>query len=146
MKSKEPLIRENIDKIKEWISEKLPLREIAKRLEIKQSTLVKNLNKCGIYYQGQQNWAKGKKLSKKTVFDYIGKDAKYIYSSKLRNLLIKDGVKENKCERCGRSEWEGGPIPLELHHIDKNRYNNCIENLKILCSNCHMQIHEYSNV
>ena len=56
-----------------------------------------------------------------------------------------DGVKEKKCESCGLDEWMGKPIPLELHHIDENRFNNKLENLKILCSNCHMQEHNYSN-
>lgn len=40
----------------------------------------------------------------------------------------------------------GKPIPLELHHKDCNHYNNNMDNLIILCSNCHMQSHNYSNV
>lgn len=55
-----------------------------------------------------------------------------------RKRLIEDGIKEEKCERCGLSEWMGQPIPLELHHIDFNHYNNDLSNLQILCSNCHM--------
>ena len=40
----------------------------------------------------------------------------------------------------------GKPIPLELHHKDLNHYNNDINNLQILCSNCHMQEHNYCNI
>ena len=58
-------------------------------------------------------------------------------SSKLRNRLIKEGLKELKCEKCNRTEWEGEPIPLQLHHKNGNHYDNRIENLAILCSNCH---------
>ena len=39
----------------------------------------------------------------------------------------------------------GQSIPLELHHIDFNHYNNSLDNLQILCSNCHMQVHGYNN-
>jgi 5-methylcytosine-specific restriction endonuclease McrA len=76
--------------------------------------------------------------------DYINSN-KFIPASRLRRKLIEDGVKENKCERCGNSEWMGEPIPLELHHINGNHYDNRLENLQILCSNCHMQVHGYSN-
>lgn len=58
-------------------------------------------------------------------------------SSRLKKRLIKEGVKENKCENCELNEWMGGKIPLELHHMDGNHYNNLLNNLKILCPNCH---------
>jgi len=62
-----------------------------------------------------------------------------------RQRLIEEQIKEAKCEICGLSEWMGRPIPLELHHIDFNHYNNNLDNLQILCSNCHMQAHNYNN-
>lgn len=41
------------------------------------------------------------------------------------------------CESCKLSEWLTKPIPLELEHIDGNRMNDNIDNLKLLCCNCH---------
>jgi hypothetical protein len=41
------------------------------------------------------------------------------------------------CSRCNRSEWEGVPIPIELEHIDGNSENNAINNVCLLCPNCH---------
>lgn len=68
----------------------------------------------------------------------------YDYSSnKLRKRLISEGLKEHKCECCGLTEWLGEPIPLELDHIDGDHYNNLIENLKILCPNCHAKTPTY---
>ena len=61
----------------------------------------------------------------------------FINSSKLRNKLIEEGVKEDKCEICGLSEWLGEHIPLELDHIDSNHENNNLVNLQIICPNCH---------
>ena len=44
-----------------------------------------------------------------------------------------------KCECCGLSEWLSEPIKLEVHHIDGNHLNNEIDNLMLLCPNCHAQ-------
>lgn len=51
--------------------------------------------------------------------------------------LIKDGIKEDKCELCGITYWQGKHLPLELHHKDRNHFNNNLDNLQILCPNCH---------
>ena len=66
-----------------------------------------------------------------------------IASSKLRDRLFRSGIKERKCECCGITEWNGKPAPLELHHIDGNHGNNSLENLQILCPNCHAQTENY---
>lgn len=60
-----------------------------------------------------------------------------ISSHKLKNLLIRDGYKNKLCESCGIDNWLGEPVVLELDHINNNHYDNRIENLKILCPNCH---------
>lgn len=64
--------------------------------------------------------------------------------SKLRDRLIKEGIKEYKCEECGLTEWNNKPIPLQLHHINGNRRDNRLENLQILCPNCHAQTDNHS--
>jgi Zn finger protein HypA/HybF involved in hydrogenase expression len=57
---------------------------------------------------------------------------------KLKNRLIREGLKLAKCEECGWAEKSfDGRLPLELHHIDGNSHNNCLDNLQILCPNCH---------
>lgn len=63
----------------------------------------------------------------------------YYQTYKLKNKLFKFGIKEKICEKCGLSEWNGLPIPLELHHKDGNSHNHKLENLEILCLNCHAQ-------
>ena len=64
-------------------------------------------------------------------------------SFKLKNRLFNENLKERRCECCGNTEWMGKPIALELHHIDGDNTNNKIENLQILCPNCHAQTNTY---
>lgn len=66
-------------------------------------------------------------------------------SSHAKNLLFKLGIKENKCECCGITEWLGKEIICELHHINGDKTDNRIENLIILCPNCHSQTDNYRN-
>jgi hypothetical protein len=109
---------------------------ICKFLKCKPETLDSYLKKFGITYEGNKG-LKNKKIATNriSVHDYIKKDV--VVCSKLRKLLIRDGIKEKKCEMCGISEWLGSELPLELHHIDGNRFNNEFYNLQILCPNCH---------
>jgi 5-methylcytosine-specific restriction endonuclease McrA len=53
--------------------------------------------------------------------------------------LLGAGLKENRCETCGISEWRDEPLSLELHHRNGERHDNRLENLAILCPNCHSQ-------
>ena len=46
-------------------------------------------------------------------------------------------LRGRKCERCGTTEWLGQPINLEIHHIDGNHSNNELDNIQLLCPNCH---------
>lgn len=62
---------------------------------------------------------------------------------RLKNRLLKDGVKKSICENCCRTKWYKQPIPLELHHIDGCKTNNELSNLKLLCPNCHALTDNY---
>jgi predicted RNA-binding Zn-ribbon protein involved in translation (DUF1610 family) len=48
---------------------------------------------------------------------------------------------DHKCNRCG---YDKVVEILQVHHIDENRENNQIENLEILCPNCHEENHHYN--
>lgn len=65
-------------------------------------------------------------------------------SDTLKYRLVKEGLKQWKCEKCGNEgTWEGGELVLELHHINGNHYDNRLENLQILCPNCHSQTNNF---
>jgi DNA-binding CsgD family transcriptional regulator len=64
-----------------------------------------------------------------------------VYRSRfnLKLRLVKAGLKQKFCEICGIASWNGRRISLALHHINGDRYDNRIENLQLLCPNCHSQ-------
>lgn len=55
----------------------------------------------------------------------------------LKPHLIK--LRGHQCEKCKNQIWLELPIPLEVHHIDGDRTNNKLENLELVCCNCHAQ-------
>lgn len=62
----------------------------------------------------------------------------------LKRRLLNSGLKKNNCEGCGIPPlWESKKLVFQLHHIDGNRENNNLENLKILCPNCHSQTENF---
>ena len=62
---------------------------------------------------------------------------------KLKNRLLKAGIIENTCAICGVKKWNQKDINLELDHIDGNRVNHLLSNLRLLCPNCHSQTDTY---
>ncbi|WP_420033873.1 HNH endonuclease [Streptomyces sp. cg28] len=59
-----------------------------------------------------------------------------IHGIRLRRELLRLGVPE-RCTMCGRTEWRGEPIALEVDHLSGEWWDNRPENLRLLCPNCH---------
>ncbi len=133
--------------ILKWVAEGWSFTEMYKELGCSRDALHYFLKTRKIEYKGNQS-RKGRKIDpkRKTALQLIDgiENGLSIGNSTLRDRLIQDKLKEYKCEVCGANEWFGKPIPLELHHKDFNHHNSKLENLQILCPNCHAYIHKYN--
>ena len=74
--------------------------------------------------------------------EILVKDSDY-QSYKLKNRLLKAGIKEHRCEMCNITEWLGKEAPLELDHVNGDRRDNRLLNLRVLCPNCHATTSTY---
>ncbi|MFD7510589.1 HNH endonuclease signature motif containing protein [Streptomyces sp. NPDC059853] len=69
--------------------------------------------------------------------------ARRIPGARLRRAMLRAGV-EDRCSGCGIPPWwRGQPLRLEVDHRDGDRSNNCPENLRLLCPNCHAATDTY---
>ena len=83
-----------------------------------------------------QGWSKGKILGpSRPIIDYF--NGVGIASHTLRLRLLKEKIFKHQCSSCGRKTWLKRPVPLELDHINGDRENNSLGNLRLLCPNCH---------
>lgn len=57
--------------------------------------------------------------------------------SHLKQRLIKAELKEDRCEQCGLTHWAGTRLSMQLHHVNGGGLDNRLENLQLLCPNCH---------
>lgn len=129
-------ILERKQDILQWMAENQSKAFICRQLKCKPDTLNLYLKKMNIQYTGNQG-GKGIKTDNKykTAIEYS--QGSNVKSYVLKQKLVRDGLKEDKCEICGISIWNGVKLPLELHHKDGNHFNNDFSNLQILCPNCH---------
>lgn len=140
MKKWEKYTKEELSKI---VKESYSYREVAKKIGYQENggtgqaeakKIVEKYNFDVSHFTGQ-NWNKNRVNTEKYQYGIALKRGQA-----LRDLTILRG---HQCEECGLTEWKQQPIPLEVHHIDGDHLNSRMENLMLLCPNCHALTENY---
>jgi hypothetical protein len=134
-------MRTDIDDAKEDIILKLTSgisrAQICVEYKVKYDTLKLRLDTWGISTKNQQRKGLPHYEGRKKPSEYLIQDSKDS-SHRIKLRLWRDKLKPEECEICGwHMKSKDGRLPLELHHINGNHWDNRIENLLILCPNCH---------
>jgi len=102
---------------------------------------IKNLRLDSSHLLGQ-GWSRGQKRPHRRAIpleDVLVANSTYLNSGSLKRRLIAAGLKQPECEECGLRDWRSQPLSLQLDHINGDHTDNRLENLRILCPNCHAQ-------
>lgn len=142
-----------IDELKDAVNKNLSIAGVCRTLNIRPiggnyktlKGLFKENNIDTSHFTGQR-WNKGIKTgssSRLKLEDILVENSTYCNNVKLKERLIESGLKKYVCECCNNSEWLGKPISLEIHHINGINTDNRLQNIQLLCPNCHSQTDHY---
>lgn len=142
------------EQLREAIKNSLSIAEVCRKLNIRPvggnyKTIKFQLKKWKIdksHFTGQA-WNVGKRYKnfskKRLLSEILIINSPHRNTNTLRRRLIIEGFKNHECEKCQLKEWNNKPIPLELNHINGINDDNRIENLEIICPNCHAQTNNF---
>jgi hypothetical protein len=135
------------DELKKAVKLSTSVRQVLKRLKLKEAggnySQVKKfleLYKINTKHFTGKGWNKGMQgigKPRRKLEEILKKNTDF-QSFKLKKRLFFAKLKPKHCEECGWHEMsDDGRLPLELDHINGDSKDNRLENLRVLCPNCH---------
>lgn len=129
--------------IEDAINSSNSMREASSKTTLNFKTFYKYAKLLGLYSPNQPGKGVKKRFPKIPLNKILNGEYPHYHTYKLGKRLIKENYKDHKCELCNNQYWNNLPIPLELDHIDGNSSNHKLENLRLICPNCHAQTPTY---
>ena len=114
-------------------------------LKIHFNTFRRRAQKLGVYKpnQGGKGTIKKHNGNKIPLNEILEGKHPYYQTGKLKTRLLNDGVMKRVCSICDLDRWNNKDIPIELDHIDGDRTNHTLKNIRLVCPNCHAQTNTY---
>lgn len=140
-----------LEELKQLVDESISYAEVLRALGYKEKggrpweNLKKKLKEFGIdtsHFKGRAHGTSNN--AKYTLDEILVKDSTYTNLTRLKSRLLKENLKEYKCEICGISNWLDKPLTLQLDHINGINTDHRIENIRFLCPNCHAQTDNFA--
>lgn len=137
----------NEQRLREAVANSVNYKDVLRFLNIptngnNSSTLKRKIEHLGIDISHFTFAPKIRAKRIKDIKDYLVDESK-CSRHVLKRHLLSEGYKQNICEICGISEWNGKPLAMQIHHKDGDTHNNRLDNLMMICPNCHAQTENY---
>jgi len=106
-------------------------------------TLKKRINELGIKFESIGYNRILAENRKKPISYFLRKGIK-VTNTYLKKRLIKEGLIEDKCDICDQGNmWNGEYLSLHVDHKNGDPTDHRLENIRLLCPNCHSQTGNY---
>ena len=143
------------DDLRAAVPESRSVHEVMRRMGLKpnggsHAAVSERIEELGLdtEHMTGQAWSRGMKNPRPPHYRYsleeiLVVDSEYLDNSTLKRRLLAEGLLQQSCTECGIADWNGRPLSLHLDHINGDRRDQRLDNLRLLCPNCHSQTETY---